>query len=83
MPDEQSSVATATVPGHGAGTQHADGTPVRVEVVPTEQHWESVYVARSDLLARGWDRQLDIGVRCYDALPVAARLLYDHLLRHQ
>jgi len=35
--------------------------PVRVEVVPTEQHWESVYVAQHDLVARGWERQLDIG----------------------
>jgi hypothetical protein len=35
-------------------------TPVRVEVVPTEQHWESVYVAPHDALARGWERQLDI-----------------------
>src|ERR1700735_4302198 len=34
MPDEQSTVATA--PGHGAGTQHADGTAVRVLVVDDE-----------------------------------------------
>src|ERR1700689_71243 len=34
MPDEQSTVATA--PGHGAGTQHADGTQVRVLVVDDE-----------------------------------------------
>jgi two-component system, OmpR family, response regulator len=34
MPDEQSTVAT--VPGHGTGTQHADGTQVRVLVVDDE-----------------------------------------------
>lgn len=32
----------------------------RVEVVPTAYHWESVYVARTVPLARGWERQLDI-----------------------
>lgn len=31
----------------------------RVEVVPTAQHWESVYVATAFPLARGWERQLD------------------------
>src|SRR5579875_2040300 len=31
--------------------------PVRVEVVPTAQHWESAYVPD---LARGWERQLDV-----------------------
>jgi two-component system, OmpR family, response regulator len=34
MPDEQSTVATAS--GHGSGTQHADGTQVRVLVVDDE-----------------------------------------------
>src|ERR1700689_4029863 len=34
MPDEQSTVATA--PGHGAGTQHPDGTQVRVLAVDDE-----------------------------------------------
>jgi hypothetical protein len=35
-------------------------TPVRVEVVPTEQHWESVFVPPHDVVARGWERQIDI-----------------------
>jgi hypothetical protein len=35
--------------------------PVRVEVVPTADHWESAFVAPYVSLARGWERQLDIG----------------------
>ncbi len=31
----------------------------RVEVVPTQTHWESVYVAERFALARGWESQLD------------------------
>jgi hypothetical protein len=31
----------------------------RVEVVPTEFHWEAAYVAPYFPLARGWERQLD------------------------
>ena len=31
----------------------------RVEVVPTEYHWEAAYVAPTMPLARGWERQLD------------------------
>jgi hypothetical protein len=34
--------------------------PVRVEVVPTLEHWESAFVAQHVPLARGWERQLDI-----------------------
>ncbi|HWE54607.1 MAG TPA: hypothetical protein VG435_03800 [Acidimicrobiales bacterium] len=34
--------------------------PVRVEVVPTFEHWESAFVAPYVSLARGWERQLDI-----------------------
>ena len=33
----------------------------RIEVVPTAQHWESTYVAERVPLARGWDRQVDLG----------------------
>lgn len=33
----------------------------RVEVPPTYRHWESAYVAPTVALARGWERQLDIG----------------------
>jgi hypothetical protein len=33
----------------------------RVEIVPTQRHWETVYVAAEVPLARGWERQLDIG----------------------
>jgi hypothetical protein len=34
-------------------------TTDRVEVVPTERHWEAAYVAADVPLARGWERQLD------------------------
>jgi hypothetical protein len=36
------------------------GLDGRVEVVPTEYHWESVYVANVVPLARGWERQSDV-----------------------
>jgi len=35
------------------------GPGVRVEVPPTENHWESAYLASQFELARGWLRQLD------------------------
>lgn len=35
------------------------GPPFRVEVVPTENKGEALYVARSVPIARGWERQLD------------------------
>jgi hypothetical protein len=37
----------------------AGGLAGRVEVVPTEFHWEAVYVAPVLPLARGWERQAD------------------------
>jgi hypothetical protein len=36
------------------------GPAGRVEVVPTEYHWEAAYVAPVLPLARGWERQLDV-----------------------
>jgi hypothetical protein len=39
----------------------AGGPAGRVEVVPTQYHWEAVYVAAAMPLARGWERQLDEG----------------------
>jgi hypothetical protein len=48
-------------PLDGALTRAAAGGPAgRVEVVPTEFHWESVYVSPVMPLARGWERQLDV-----------------------
>jgi hypothetical protein len=35
------------------------GEGMRIEVPPTENHWESAYLAPSFELARGWLRQLD------------------------
>jgi len=43
----------------------------RVEIPPTENHWEADHVARSIALARGWERQLD---RRYDGLFYDGRL---------
>jgi hypothetical protein len=34
--------------------------PIRVEIPPTLEHWESAYVAPYISLARGWERQLDV-----------------------
>ncbi len=34
--------------------------PVRIEVVPTVDHWEARWVAPHAMLARGWERQLDV-----------------------
>ncbi|MEA2398015.1 MAG: hypothetical protein QOK25_1571 [Thermoleophilaceae bacterium] len=39
--------------------------PVRLEIPPTRNHWEGVYVGERFELARGWERQLD---QKYDAL---------------
>lgn len=36
------------------------GHPIRVEVVPTVDHWEAAYVAPYISLARGWERQIDV-----------------------
>ncbi len=43
----------------------SNGQPVRVEIPPTVNHWESAYVAPAFPLARGWERQLDVA---YNAL---------------
>ena len=45
--------------------------PVRVEVLPTEDHWESRWVATRHPIARGWVRQLD---RRYGSLFYRKRL---------
>ncbi len=33
--------------------------PVRIEAVPTVDHWEARWIAPHAMLARGWERQLD------------------------
>jgi hypothetical protein len=35
--------------------------PIRVEIPPTKEHWEAAEVAPHVALARGWERQLDVG----------------------
>ena len=49
----------------------APGPIGRVEVVPTQYHWEAAYVAPAVPLARGWERQLDMA---RDPLFYRARL---------
>jgi len=39
----------------------ARGPVGRVEVVPLHDHWESTYVADAVPIARGWERQVDVG----------------------
>jgi len=34
--------------------------PARIEVVPTANHWEARWVAPHVMIARGWERQLDL-----------------------
>jgi hypothetical protein len=33
--------------------------PLRVEIPPTRNHWEGVYIGEHFMIARGWERQLD------------------------
>jgi hypothetical protein len=33
--------------------------PLRIEIPPTRNHWEGVYVGEHFMIARGWERQLD------------------------
>jgi len=40
---------------------HRRGPIGRVEVVPLHDHWESTYVADAVPIARGWERQVDVG----------------------
>jgi hypothetical protein len=49
------------------------GGPARVEIPPTRNHWESLFVAARFPLARGWERQLDVGYN---------RLFYEPRLDH-
>jgi hypothetical protein len=37
-----------------------DARPARIEVVATADHWEARFVAPVVMLARGWERQLDV-----------------------
>jgi hypothetical protein len=52
-----------------------DAGAFRVEIPPTENHWEARYVAPAVALARGWERQLDrrFGALFYDGRLDAAR----------
>jgi hypothetical protein len=59
-PGQPSTHRSFYAPLLAALTRAAAAEPAgRVEVVPTEFHWEAVYVAAVMPLARGWERQLD------------------------
>jgi hypothetical protein len=59
-PGQPSTHAAYFAPLIAALRQEAAGGPAgRVEVVPTEFHWEAAYVAPVMPLARGWERQAD------------------------
>jgi hypothetical protein len=57
--DGASSVAAFYQPLIAELDQLTKGKPVRIEIPPTEHHWEAAYVAPEFSLARGWERQLD------------------------
>ncbi len=40
---------------------HRLGPVGRIEVVPLHDHWEATYVADTVPIARGWERQVDVG----------------------
>jgi len=44
----------------GVGYGSPPTRPARIEVVPTRNHWEARWMAPHVMLARGWERQLDI-----------------------
>jgi hypothetical protein len=57
------------------------GIDGRVEVVPTEYHWESVYVANVVPLARGWERQSDVTLNSiFYSSPSISPAAYHHWL---
>jgi hypothetical protein len=65
----KSAASLTTIPSTTAAFYHplvhqiqarSGGRPIRVEVVPTVDHWEAAYVAPYVSLARGWERQLDV-----------------------
>jgi hypothetical protein len=64
------------------------GGPFRIEIPFTDNHWESVRVAPSFALARGWERQLDRKVNglFYDGRPLTParyrRWLDDNAVRY-
>ena len=59
------------------------GRPVRLEVVPTVDHWEARWVAPHAMIARGWERQLDRyrNGLFYASAPVTAAAYRDWLAR--
>jgi hypothetical protein len=57
------------------------GPSGRIEVVPTRRHWETVYVATELPLARGWERQLDMGRNAIFYEPELDTDMYHQWLR--
>ena len=59
------------------------GELVRIEVVPTQRHWETVHVASRLPLARGWERQLDMGRNAiFDAAELDPEAYHEWLREH-
>jgi hypothetical protein len=58
-------------------TQHP--TAGRLEVVFTREHWESLWVAQAFPIARGWERQTDLGTNDVLYHPLTAAI-YRHWL---
>jgi hypothetical protein len=54
--------------------------PARVEIPFTKHHWEATYVAAHAALARGWERQLDIGVNPLFYEPTLSTATYQQWL---
>jgi len=54
----------------------------RVEIVPTQLHWEAAYAAPAVELARGWERQLDTANNplFYGESPLTQATYYDWLV---
>ncbi len=62
----------------------AGATLTRVEIPPTQDHWESLWAAADLQLARGWERQVDIADNgiFYDATQLSPASYGDWLLSH-
>jgi hypothetical protein len=73
----------SSVPEYYDGLLHelAARDAVRVEIPFTLHHWETTYVAPAFALARGWERQVDIGVNPLFYDGTLSAVSYEHWLR--
>jgi hypothetical protein len=56
--------------------------PLRVEIPPTRNHWEGVYIGEHFMIARGWERQLDEKYARLFYGTVVTPANYRHYLAH-